>query len=556
VKKDGILVFLAFFSLFALLSYFYTPDLRTDAIQHFLHAINAVSQFNIRDIVVNIWTKPIPLVLYGIPGLAGLFFARLASVVLVLLTACFTLDLARRFIRNMEESPALTVVFFLMLVPVFLQTFMTMTELPAAFVLSFGLYLFYSRKAYLAAFLVTGFLPLARVECSLIMAFLLCVFSLEIFLNNRSANSKNLFKEIKPIFVYLIIGSAPFILWNAAGAYFTQDIFWLSHASYANVRPFDLLSIVKHNALTASPMIFTAPALFLFLIGVSSPQKNDQDGSSPYFFFAIYGVLILHMIFLSAIIPYPKGEVGWDKLNLAWGNERNFNVIAPVLALFVYMGASYIYELFYAGKNRSINGTEKKLAGGKILCLFFFSILLIYVCKEEFFFNNSRKLYVILLCLFSVFFFIPFLMRSRTLRKKTFLAMVSGFIICSFLITKPLFWNPTKYNDPDIVLQGELTDWIHSNYTAIDVLVIQDLSGIMTYSIGRKNVHAPWVWAGKFSAEVSAAPSKTLIVIQTLGVSRDPLPRYPPELIETLKGCRMLKKSSAIWPGWMLYEKP
>ncbi|MGA2072490.1 MAG: hypothetical protein ABSH52_03210 [Terriglobia bacterium] len=555
MKKDGILVFLAFFSLFALLSYFHTPEFRGDAFPHFLDAVNAVSHFNIRDIVVNIWDKPIPTVLYGIPGLAGLFFARLASVVLVLLTACFTLDLARRFIRNMEGSPALTVVFFLMLVPVFLQTFVTMTELPAAFFLSYGLYLFYSRKAYLAAFLVTGFLPLARVECSLIMALLFVIFSLEVFLKNRSANSKNLFKEIKPIFAYLVIGSAPFILWNAAGAYFTQDIFWLWHDSYTNVRPFDLLYIIKHNALTASPMIFTAPALFLFLIGVSSPQKNDQDGSSPYFFFAIYGVLILHMIFLSATIPYPKTEVGWEKLNLVW-NDRNFNVIAPVLALFVYMGASYIYELFYAEKNWSINGTEKKLAGAKILYLFFFSILLIYVCKEEFFISNSRKLYVTLLCLFSVVFFIPSLMRSRSLPKKTFLAMVSGFIICSFLITKPLFWNPTKYNDPDIVLQGELINWIDSNYRLTEVLVIQDLSNQMTYSIGKKNVHAPWAWPGQFSAEISAAPSKTLIVIQTLGVSRDPLPEYPPGLIETLKGYRMLKKSSAIWLGWMLYEKP
>jgi hypothetical protein len=556
MKKDVILVFLAFFSLFALLSYVYTPELRGDPIHHFRDAVDAVSQFNIREIAVNLWDKPIPLLLYGIPGLAGLFFARLASVVLVLLTAYFTLNLARRFIRNMEESPALTIVFFLMLISVFLQTFVTNTELTAAFVLSFGLYLFYSRKAYPAAFLVTGFLPLARVESSLIMALLFGIFSLEIFLNNRSANGENLFKRIQPIFGYLVIGSAPFILWNAAGAYFTRDILWLSHGSYANVRPFDPLYIVKHNALTASPMVFTAPALFLFLIGVSSPQKNDQDSSSPYFFFAIYGVLILHMIFLSTIIPYPKGEVGWEKLILAWGNERNFNVIAPVLALFVYMGASYIYEVFYAGKNRSINGTERKLAGVKILFLFFFSILLIYVCKDEFVFNNSRRLYVLLLCLFSVVFLIPFLMRSGTLQKKTFLAMVSGFIICSFLITKPRFWNPTKYNDPDIALQGELTDWIHSNYTASDVLVIQDLSGQMTYAIGRKNVHAPWVWAGKYPAEVSAAPSKTLIVLQTLGESRDPLSKYPPELIETLKGYRMLKESSAISPGWVLYEKP
>ena len=82
LKKDSAVVFLAFFPLFALLSYFYTPQLKADGYCHFLDAIKvAISPLNIRHIVVSVWDRrPIPLVLYGTSGLAGLFVnARLAK---------------------------------------------------------------------------------------------------------------------------------------------------------------------------------------------------------------------------------------------------------------------------------------------------------------------------------------------------------------------------------------------------------------------------------------------------------------------------------------------
>jgi len=417
MRRGAVLVFLIFFLIFAALSYIYTPELRTDAFSHFLHSVDAVSHLKIQNIVTNVWDKPIPLIIYGVSGLAGLFFARLASVILVLLTAYFILNLARRFIRNMEGSPALTIVFFLLLIPVFGQTFLTMTELPAAFVLSFGLFLFYLKRAYLPAFLAIGFLPLARVECSLMMAFLFISFSYEVFLNKRFANNKkNLLEEFKPIFWYLVVGSSPFVLWNAGGAYFTKDVFWLLHSSYAYLRPYDLFYIIKHNAVTALPMVFTAPALSLFLIGVFSPKEKKEGAPNSLFFVSIYGILIIYLIFLSSVIPFAKGEVGWEKLIAAW-NDRNFNVIAPVISLFVYMGVSYIYEMFYNKRDRSINRIGRPFTIGKTVSLFIFSALLILICPTEFPFSSSTTLYLMLLFLFAVVCFVPPLAQHITLKK-------------------------------------------------------------------------------------------------------------------------------------------
>jgi len=124
-------------------------------------------------------------------------------------------------------------------------------------------------------------------------------------------------------------------------------------------------------------------------------------------------------------------------------------------------------------------------------------------------------------------------------------------------MTKPLFWNPTKYNDPDVAVQGELWDWVRINYSTNDIKIIQDMCGSMGYFIDRKNVSAPWVWSSKFRPEISSSPAKTLIIIETLGVLQDPHPRYTPELMSALKSFKVLKKSSAKWPyGWLIFEKP
>ena len=552
MRKYKLFVFLFFLILFSILCYIYTPELKTDSFCHFLNSVRIITSLDFKSLATNIWDKPIPIIIYGIPGVLGLFFSRLAGAILVLFTAYFTCKLAHFYIKNIPEDSILTIVFFLLMIPVFGQAFVTMTELPAAFILVLGLYLFYGEKKYFAAFFTIGLLPLARVESSLIMAFIFLSFARDIFrVQHLVSGTKGLIDSLRSVTLYFIIGSLPFILWVVMGAYFTYDLFWIMRSSYAHLRPFDLFYIIKHNAITALPMIFTAPALFLFLVGVFSPKNAQKDNKYLSFLITIYGVMIIHLVFLSAIIPFPKGEVEWKKLISAW-NDRNFNVIAPVMALFIYMGASYVYDIFHNNTHRAILTTGII----KTILLFFLSIALIITCSKEFPFASTPRLYIITLCFFLTGTFLVILKEKKTLSASLFLNALSILIILSYLIINPLFWNPTKYNDPDIIIQGELWGWVKSNYEKKNITIIQDLSGSMEYYIGKKNVHAPWVWASSFISKIKASPPRTLIILETIGIFYDPHPRYPFPLVECIKKYKVLKKSSSKWPyGWIIYEK-
>src|SRR5436190_839783 len=53
-----------------------------DSFQHFVKSVEVVRRHDFARLVTDIWNKPVPMVLYGVSGLAGIVSARLVSVVL------------------------------------------------------------------------------------------------------------------------------------------------------------------------------------------------------------------------------------------------------------------------------------------------------------------------------------------------------------------------------------------------------------------------------------------------------------------------------------------
>ena len=527
------------------------PELRTDSLVHFLHAKEIIANLDIKSLFTNLWDKPIPIILYGISGQISLFAARMVSVSLTLLAGFFIFRLCSNSVQTINDNMPVTTCFFLFMLPVLPQSYVTNTELPAAFILSLGLFLFYVKRKYSLAYLSIGFLPFARLEASLIMALIFLTFSYHLFILFKKENFEKIYITILLKNIY---GSLPFVLWYLIGVILSDNVLWMLQGNYAHLRPLNLPLILQHNAITALPKIFTSPILMIFFLGLLTPFQMKKNYRINTINITMLGILFIHIIFLSMFIVYPKGSVNWEKLISAW-NDRNFIVIAPVLAFYVYTGAAFLYSFSKKLANRGLKSGEKNIFTVKVIISYLLTIASIYFCNKHFFLPSSTEKYFILLHA-TIIFIVAILLFS--LKKDIKLNLINLLAMISFLsvfITTPSFWYPTKHNDPDVLICNELKMWLTEKYHNEHVNIVHDISGTLDRFINSSTIKAPWIWPSDFIDTAEKYNGKTLIIFTTQGPKHTISPHYPPNILKFLEKYPLVGKSVSKYPyGWVVFE--
>lgn len=526
----------------------YTVDDGTDAFQHFLQSVTYLTTLNFRAIALSVWDKPLPILVYGVSGLVGgIYGARLASVSLCVATAFMMVSLVRGRVEGARDAPGSSAVLFLLVMPVFLQSFLTMTELIAGFLLAWSLYLYYVKERPLAACLVAGFLPMARVESGLFLATLLIFFVVLQTLERQP-------HWVRRVVCMVVLASLPCLLWFSACWAYSEDFFYIAHNGYAFSRPFDAEQYAVHNGITALPSVLTPPALFLTLLGVFSVSRRGlfsrrRDGA---FLLLCLLIILVFLAFTVSVIAYPRGELHWELL-IPVINGRAYNVVAPVLAVFACLGVVRLRQLGADVGQVWIKGLVERY----LLAIWFVGLALVYLCKKQFSINNSpfsQSVGAYLWLYLATLIFAMSAVHFESVRRHVWRG-VTGLIVLSFLAIVPRFYEPTRFSDQNFKLQTELTDFVSLHYGGGRTLLLQNFSPSIEYFVGKPLVQAKWQWPTHFVEESRKFDGKVLVMIRTEGEARAPLPVYNAALLKFVKTLREVRRSVAVSPqGWVLYE--
>jgi hypothetical protein len=545
----AIIPLLFFFLILCITAFVYTIDDGSDAFQHYLQSLTYLSTFNFKAITLSVWDKPMPIFLYGVSGLVGgIYGARLLSIFLCLTTAFMTLSLVRRRIEGAQDIPGSAVILFILILPVFLQSFLTMTELIAGFFLAWSLYLYFVKSRPLLASLVAGFLPLARIESSL---FLIPILSVFIILEVHERYPHWLHR----VAGMTILSGIPCLLWFSACLLYSGDFFYIAYNGYTFFRPFEFEKYAVHNAITALPSILLPPMLFLALVGIFQVSRNwfstSWNRESALLLLCLL-IAITFFVFTLMFIAYPPGEPNWERL-IPVINGRAYNIVAPVITIFICLGVVKLRQLGLDVEGYMKPGDAVRY----LIAVWLIGLALIYVCMKQFSINDSafsRQTGLYLSIYFATLILSLGVIRFKQLRLQIWHA-TGLLIVLSFIAILPRFYEPTRFNDPNLILQSELTDFVSERFGNEPTLLLQNFAPSIEYFIGKPLVRANWQWPNRFIEEAVRFNGTVLVMIRTEGQEQTPLPVYDENLLEFLKKFHEVRRSNIVSPyGWILYQ--
>lgn len=559
------------FGILALLAIFSNHQLPTDSFQHYHTSVDIVKERNWNIFFFDLFRRPIATLVYGAIGQLGMIPARLLSVLFVILTAILVFKIVQVLFPEKEMSHPLTwFAFFVCQISVFQDAYVTMTEIFAAFFLSLGLLLYFQNRL-VWAYLSLGLLPLARLETALIMALCFVFLSLEqLFRQNWTK------KILGQVVFWNALGSLPFILFWAMGIGVTEDPFWLWQKVYPYPRSSEIIGLLTVNAFTGLPGVLTAPLLFLFFGGMLhilffKPPPSCRSWS----LVLLYTIVFVHSFFLSSIVPHPRGSHLGD-LAVTAIKPSNYNVLAPIFAIFIFAGAGALLQMLKPPKR------DKHWIKWGIGALFLTECALVgfFFLQQTFETSLVKGLFKLILhhiLLWGLIIWIghTIVVGSKKNGLPLNLTMLVGFVIFSLLVSVPLFWHPLRFYDQAHLTQQEFCQWYHQNDTSSVPRIVQDLNSRLDRFCGIEGVDTTWTWAGNlFDQSVQNAPAGSLILVDT-NQHHQPAPRYSPQLMTLLSRAsefRMRQKSTplpvASWQtwlnrisarnqpkGWLVYEK-
>ncbi len=465
--------------------------------------------------MLDLWNKPLPGLIYGVAGLLGIAGARLVSVAFTVATAVLTARLCERLIPFENRRNSWTfALFFVAQMAVLKDSFVTMTEIPAAFFLALSLWLCVVRGERRASALAAGLVSLCRAEMLPVTCFVGVWLALDVWRASDERAKKALRCALPPVLALL-----PFAAWVGAGVAVSGDASWFRRNSYAYIRSWDLAGVLHYNVITGLPAVIALPALLLFLIGVLD-VLHGRDEAARWQLSLLAGALAIHYLLLNSLAVFPRGWYGLPSGHaIAAVNARNYTPTAPIAAVFVALGVAAWVN---ARQNRPRFAVLASVAAAATACAIAFGRIV------------TGSLRVLELSLLALMLLVLLLTSRLRLRYDPydiwkFAALVT---LGSSLLIRPFFWYPTRWNDRRAASIQALSTMVRKEGPA---RVIQDLASSLGVFGNLQGVDATWTYPHEFSRRLEDAPPNTILVLE-LDANGKPLPRYPVELRAQISG--------------------
>jgi hypothetical protein len=409
---------------------------------------NVLQAFSKPETFVNLWNRPLFVILFAIPAHLGKI-----SIPLVMSTiAGFTGYYLFLNVKMMKIKYALVVIPFLLMQPFYFGVGRdAMTEPLAASLIVFGLYALLQQKWLLFAIL-GALIPLARVE----LIPLLGIWGLILLLKGQ--------------WKFIPVLALGVVLWNIAGWIITGDaIFFASETilkkSQDNIYGHQTIGTYFSRYLyVIGPVVF-----FYFIIGLI---KKAKDLAFDWFILAQ---------FLVGFFLYTYVAVKMD-LGASAGFLRNLIPLSPLAAIIALVGFEYWLDGLTFSKSKILVLISVFLATAIIIIFFRYDIRSHHKIGEELSMLNAP----IGIGLMLLTFIGLFLSYDREVVQKKFQFFSMGFISILVLAQAMISEPPNKNLNPERVMINDVTAMLKKSKLIRDAPLVY--------------CNHPWLfWAGGYN---------------------------------------------------------
>jgi len=483
-----------------------------DSYQHFARSYQQVAELDVRAWLLDLWNKPLPGLLYGVPGQLGVVAARCVAVALTVATAWLSAELCVHWIPDaLRAARWPLIVLFMSQLALLKDAFVTMTEIPAACLVSLAVWLRVVKQRHWLAALVLGFVPLCRAEMVPIVGLGACWLAIDSCLASREAGRPRAVHALPVIFA-----AAPFVAWWLFGGLAGGDWGWFSRHSYAYWRSWDLAGLWQHNVFSGLANVAPSPLLFAAFTGLAQVPTLLRRHPHRWELTLITGMLLAHYALLNSIAVFPRDWYGAPAGHaVAAINGRNYSPTAGLACCFAALGvASWIQ----ACRERELGFAPRLwIASG-----------LSAVCSI-----SGRFPVCGLLALDLGMLLVVTGGAICALRLGPRLTVASGWncaalaALLSCLLIRPFFWYPTRWNERSAESVTALVELARRERPA---RIVQDLASSLAVFGNLKNVEAAWSWPHEFPSRLRDASGTTLLVLET-NAEGIPDGRYPEQIL-------------------------
>lgn len=511
---DGVL--LLFAAAFVALAWTHGLRLDDDSYAHFATSVRTLAGRDWRALITDTWNKPLTTLVYGTSGLAGgLGLARTSSVLLTALAAILLRRVLERWLGwASREHLWFVPAFFLLQIGLLPQVFLTMTEQLAAALLAGALYA-WAHDRPRSAFLIAGFMPLARIESLFVVAALFLAMSGELLL----AGGRRAAGRVAPMNV---LGAIPFASWWCCGFSLTGDAAWMS-ASYAYLREPPWLNLWSTNAVTGLCGALGAVQVLLMVVGLQAWRSAPRAGLQ-------LPTLALpaaaHLLFASLVVVYPRGS-GYGGSAIMALNARSYATVSPLFCLLAGWGWQRLF-----GEGAPAVGDRRPAPIGAAAALTALLCLGYTAFQGSFpFFSPAVRCGQLALGLGALAGAAAIALSARRFGTRRAAGACALLAMASAPVMVPFFWYPMRWQDRRAGTQrafiGELR-----RAPERPPLVVQSMNGRLDFFAGGIPIPMPWTYPALVGRSAEAAPVGSWIVLDT--DERGTPVGYPGEVVRGL----------------------
>lgn len=265
--------------------------------------------------ILGVSQKPGYKLLYVIPALGGLTIVKMFNSIV----AAFTVYFAYKTAEKLKLNNPILIFFMFGLLPLwFMLSFRNFSEIPSAFLLSFGAYMHFSNKKILAA-LALSYVTFIRQEYYPIIGLY------------------GLFLLYKKQWLPAILLGTFTVVHNLYGFLSTGDLLYLPHQmmEYSEKIKDAWPKQGFDHYLLMSNVIFGAVVLTLFVVYIAAVIINKKKPNW-FLLVPVVGIILLNCLLNAQSIDFGPGN---------GGNLRYLIILSPLISLLALSALTYVQEI-------------------------------------------------------------------------------------------------------------------------------------------------------------------------------------------------------------------